>query len=286
MNSEELKRFINNEFAQGNCIVAFLDILGFKEHVKKYINPEDTQDMEILEKIKSCLNDSFKIIEQEENKHNKLLRIKIFSDCTCASIPEMLCLPNEASSLCLLITWVVSYNFNLIRRDIYPRGGISFGYHYEDENIIFSDGLIKAHKLENEIAIYPRTILDEELVHRLKWLWMDQRDTIELFGTNKKIITDEEGIAFINPFNLVQSTDKWTYKNIKKQFKIEKDFRDYLLTIDNNYNNEILKNLENKIEKFKNDERILIKYLWLKDLLNWNIDPKRSERKFEYLLKY
>lgn len=285
MDPDELKRFIDNEFAKGNCIVAFLDILGFKEHVKKYINPEDTPDMEILEKIKSCLSDSFKIIEQDLNQHNKLLRIKVFSDCTCASIPEMLCMPTEASMLCLLITWVVSYNYNLIRRDIYPRGGISFGFHYEDENMIFSDGLIKAHELENEKAIYPRTILDEELINRLKWYWMNQRDTIELFGTNKKIIIDEEGIVFINPFNLVQSTNKWTYKNIENQFKNEKDFKEYLLTIDNNYNNEILKNLELKIQKFKNDEHILIKYSWLKDLLNWNMDPKLSGRKFEYLLK-
>lgn len=281
---EELKRYIDYEFANGDCIVAFLDILGFKEHVRKYVNPKHPQDKEILEKIKSALNDSFNIIRQSE--YRDLLRIKVFSDCTCASMPAMLCTPTEASMLCSLITWAGGYNFQLFRRNIYPRGGISAGFHYEDENMIFSDGLIKAYELENKRAIYPRTILDEELVQRLKWLWMDQRDTIELFGTNKKIIVDEEGIALINPFNLIQSTDKGNFEEIKKQFNNKNDFKAYLLSIDNKYNNEILKNLEDKIEQYKDDNHKQIKYLWLKDLLNWNMDPKSSEHKFEYLLKY
>lgn len=284
MDPEELKKALDFEFANGDCIVAFLDILGFKEHVKKYVNPEHPQDKEILEKIKSALNDAFKIITERE--YRNLLRIKVFSDCTCARMPEMLCTPIEFSMLCSLITWAVGYNFNLIRRDIYPRGGISAGFHYEDENMIFSDGLIKAHELEHKVAIYPRTILDEELVQRFKYLWMDQRETIELFGTNKKIIVDEEGIAFINPFNLMQSANKGTLEDIKKQFNNTNDFKDYLLGIDNDYNNKILKNLEDKIEKFKDNGHIQIKYLWLKDLLNWNMDPKSAERKFEYLLKY
>ena len=283
-NSEELKIYIDNEFNNGDCIVAFLDILGFKEHVKKYVNPEHPQDKVILEKIKSALNDSFKIIKQEQNEYVKLIRIKIFSDCTCASVPAMLCTPTEASVLCLLITWVVCYNFQLIRRDIYPRGGISTGFHYEDENMIFSDGLIKAYELENERAIYPRTILDEELVQRLKWLWMDQRETIELFGTNKKIIIDKEGVAFINPFNLVKSTDKGTYEDLKRQFNNEKDFRASVLNLDNDYNGKILKNLENKIKKHEDDKSVLPKFLWIKYLLEWNMDPK-SSNKFEYLLK-
>jgi hypothetical protein len=327
MDSEMLKICIDDEFANGECIVAFLDILGFKEHVKKYVSPEYPQDKEILEKIKSALDDAFKIITQSE--YRNLLRIKVFSDCTCASMPGLLCTPTEASMLCSLITWVAGYNFQLIRRSIYPRGGISAGFHYEDENMIFSDGLIKAHELENEIAIYPRTILDKELVQRLKWLWMDQRETIELFGTNKKIIVDEEETAFINPFNLIQSTDKGTYEDLKKQFNNEKDFRAHVLSIDHDYNMKVLKNLEDeikkrkeilenlrekfdnkkaceeyllksgyklnnevlgedkeKVEEYKINERILDKYLWLKDLLKWNMDPKSSERNFEYLLKY
>ena len=113
---------------------------------------------------------------------------------------------------------------------------------------------------------------------------MDQRETIELFGTNKKIIIDKEGVAFINPFNLVKSTDKGTYEDLKRQFNNEKDFRASVLNLDNDYNGKILKNLENKIKKHEDDKSVLPKFLWLKDLLEWNMDPK-SSNKFEYLLK-
>lgn len=49
---------------------------------------------------------------------------------------------------------------------------------------------------------------------------------------------------------------------------------------------ELLENLEEKIKEFRGDEDVLSKYLWLKDLIHWNIDPKSSEAKFEYLLKF
>ena len=67
-------------------------------------------------------------------------------------------------------------------------------------------------------------------------------------------------------------------KDIKKQL-IEKD-HEALRTI--------LNRLENKIEHLKSDKddnNILKKYLWLKELINWNLNPDSSKIKFEYLLK-
>ena len=46
-------------------------------------------------------------------------------------------------------------------------------------------------------------------------------------------------------------------------------------TLDMIFHNQIMENLENNINKYKfNDNQILTKYLWLKELLMWNIDPK------------
>ena len=57
-----------------------------------------------------------------------------------------------------------NYFYHFIKYDLYLRGGVSIGFHYEDDNIIFSDGLIKAYYLESKKSIYPRIILDEDLI--------------------------------------------------------------------------------------------------------------------------
>jgi hypothetical protein len=38
MRSEKLKEYIADEYDEGYCIVAFLDILGFKCLVKEFLN--------------------------------------------------------------------------------------------------------------------------------------------------------------------------------------------------------------------------------------------------------
>jgi len=277
---EGTKEYIDNEFAKRDCIVAFLDILGFKELVQHSVHSKDPVDTEIIiGTIQSALKDALKNIETGENKELKLIKYKVFSDCTCLSTPTFQDKANEATNLCTFITMIKGYTFNLIRRNIYLRGGISTGYHYEDDYMIFSDGLIKAHHLEKKEALYPRTILDEDLVQRFKRLWIDQKDTILDFSIQSRLITDENGITFINPFNLMQSMDKQTLKDTNAP-RSKKGLR----KIDNKFNREILKDVEEKIIKYK-DHESLPKYEWLKEFIHWNIKPISSKCKFEYLLK-
>lgn len=277
MIKDRLKKAREDKFNKKNCIVAFLDILGFENHVQKYLNPEYPQDKDVLENIKFALEDAMKNIKEDEKK---LLKYKMFSDCTSLTIPA-----SEATMLCLLINLIKGYTFNLIRRNIYIRGGVSSGFHYEDENMIFSEALIKAHYLEKK-ADFPRTILDEDLVHRFKRMWINQKDTILEYGIEKRLITDEEGITFINPFNLMQSMDKDNLEHFEYlkglndiELKIE------LRRVDNEFNEWVLRNVRELIRRYKDDPDVLRKYLWLEQLLNWNIDPRKSKIKFEYLLK-
>jgi hypothetical protein len=283
LQDEELKDAISKEFDKKRAVVAFLDILGFKDIVRKYVNPKNHEDKKTLEDIKFALNDALKQIREGPYSKYNLVKYKIFSDSTSFSVPEGRGQPYETSMLCMLMTVVKGYNFQLMLRDKYPRGGIATGFHHEDENMIFSESLIKAYTLESEKAIYPRTVLDEELVKRLKKMWKYQKNTMKLFGTHKQIITDKKGTTFVNPFNVIYSSSRDQLASIKKSFTNEKDFVKEVRRLDNWYNFEVLKNVENKLEEYKDDEDVLPKYEWLKELLQWNIDPE-SSNKFEYLL--
>jgi len=285
--SKELKEAIDKGFEDNYCFVAFVDILGFREHVKKFINPKQEADEQILENIKSALEDALKLTKTDENRELKLIRYKVFSDCACISVPDFYSHFNDASTLCLFLVFLNGYSFQLMRRDIYLRGGLSLGFHHEEENIIFSDGLIKAYDLESK-AIYPRIVIDEEVVERIKRLWINNKEVLLDFGIEKKIITDGDGITFINPFSIMKSMGRMTLEPLRKEFKnrgkSKKDFKAYTQKLDESYHKDIKRILKTNIAKYEMDNHKLQKYLWLNELLQWNRNPRRSKIKFKYLL--
>lgn len=272
-----------------NHIVAFIDILGFKSHVESYLNG----DKEILDKINHAFEDALNspympIFEKLGLK----IHYKQFSDCISLAFLDISSgnLKVDTILLCGFIHFLRSINVNMLLIDLYLRGGLSVGFHHENENMIFSEGLIKAYELELK-AVYPRIIIDAVLVDRFRMLWETQKDTISLFGVDKILISDWDSTIFINPFNYSQSIESMISEGItpKPQFwDDKKDLKMNLIDIDNNFQIRILSNLENKIGNYESVEGygdVLRKYIWLKELVKWNIDSESSKIKFEYFLK-
>jgi len=53
-------------------------------------------------------------------------------------------------------------------KGFFLRGGISTGSYFADDNMIFSKGLVNAYQLESKKAIYPRVIIDKNIVVRIQ----------------------------------------------------------------------------------------------------------------------
>ena len=275
-------------------IVAFLDILGFKSHVKSYLHPKVDSDKEILNKMKSALEEAFNTqYIPAFQKTGLIIKYKQFSDCTCFAIPDFDGhLKADSLTLCGFLHMLRSFNYSMLRFGLYLRGGLSCGFHYEDENMIFSEGLIKAYELESK-SVYPRIIIDNELVKRFKELWkhQDTKETLSFYGVDKMLVSDWDGVVFMNPFSWSQSLEKMLSDKpmeIPSFFDDTKDLKTNLIETDAETHSAVLQNLENEIEKLKSDENndnVLRKYIWLKELVKWNIDPDKSKIQFEYFLK-
>lgn len=290
MYMEELDE--NSQICNKNYLVAYLDILGFKSHVENFVNNNSDNHKEILTKIKLALKIALDSPFLNAHKdYNINIQYRQFSDCTCFSISDFSGNPVEESYiLYAFIHFLNGFNYILLLFDLYIRGGISIGFHYEDDNIIFSEGLIKAYELESK-SIYPRIILDDELIKRLKTSWISMDDELSIMGMDKVIISDWDGSIFINPFNHFQSLEKMIKNNLTKTSLYEETNGLTINSVKSDYEFHIrvLKNLENKISEIKLDDKmdnhVLRKFIWLKELLKWNMDPESSKIKFEYLLK-
>lgn len=149
MDNEELQEYIDGNRMNGDCVVAYLDILGFKDIVNKYLNPQIPTDKDIINIIISAMESTKRSINEflsnSEFKNIEIIKFKQFPDCICLSIPDLKGKDSEAAMLGMFLLTLKNYYFNFIRQNLYLKCGVSIGSHYEDDNIIFSDGLIKAY---------------------------------------------------------------------------------------------------------------------------------------------
>lgn len=291
-NIDEVKKAVKAESERRNSLVAYLDVLGFKNHVKNYLNPTNITHKNILNNYKNAFEQAKKLHYIRAFDEINLIKYKQFSDSISLSMPSFNNDQLEALIFCIFIHLVRSFYHHMLQNHFYLRGGISTGFHYEDEDIIFSDSLIKAYTLENEVAKYPRILLDNELIIRLKTLWTNKKEMLLLFGMDKIIIEDQEGSTFINPFNYAQSMEKLIsdgYTEIPSLYDKNKNLRTNSIENDKKIHDKFLEQIEIEIIEEKlnanPDKRILNKCLWLIDLLNWNMDPHSSEIKFNYIFQ-
>ena len=132
-------------------IVAFLDFLGFRQLVCQCKDGA----IDIIKSIDSSINHVFETVKSETAG---AVSIKLFSDCFCLScnnsnVAEMV------DALCFLQLF-------LAKDGIFVKGGLSKGNHFDNDRIIFSEGLINAYELQ-EHDKYPRVIVDDSLVQKM-----------------------------------------------------------------------------------------------------------------------
>lgn len=227
-------------------LVFYMDILGFSNCVKKSEN-----DNNMLIKIVGALNLIFKekIIARKNNEkcENFSYQISTFSDCIIISVPI-----NED---CEIIYAIVSIEYmlrDLIYYGFLARGGISVGKMYHDGDIAFGPALVNAVFLEEQIAKYPRIIMDESTYKTI--LQIIKQNNGYSYEQDKKIF-DSLLDTFTNNNNenfyyLDFISQYEEYYGIEEQFKI------------------LLKNCKLIIKNFNNlDSHVNEKYIWFESYL-------------------
>lgn len=165
-------------------IVAYIDILGFKELVNKSeINKED------FIKIHNALN-RFTLLKNKESWEKARILMSVEEDvqkkietdfyiedmvhCSCFSDGVIIAVEadekiNERCSA--LVALLAKISNELLREKIAIRGAISYGNLYLDDSsdIYFGKALVEAYTLESTISKYPRIILSASLLKELNY---------------------------------------------------------------------------------------------------------------------
>ena len=221
---------MNYIYKNDECIVASVDILG----ASKKIN-EDSE--KFLNQVHSAYDAALNTFEYICKELPSPPSIRIFSDNIVVCQPCKDISIKKATLRVVLICALIQEK--LLSHNILVRGGIAKGDFFMDEIMVWGKGLVKAHELEQTIAIFPRIILHPELVGEIEYHKLNQ--DIEL----KKILySDYDDLVYIDCLN--------------EFFGIQKPlFRIYLH----------LEFVENEIIKYRNNLKVIQKLLWHRNYL-------------------
>ena len=142
------------------CLTTFIDLLGFKQIVETRSANEIAK---LLKIARRHVRDEQDIEELYEGA------FFAFSDSLIRIQPvdtEF----NKEEPLGLLfreILQMVHAQSKLAERGIFIRGAMTFGDMYHDQETAFGPGLIKAYQFETHTALYPRLIIDPNLLQSL-----------------------------------------------------------------------------------------------------------------------
>ncbi|NNJ32660.1 hypothetical protein [Lacrimispora defluvii] len=225
------------EIAYENRVVAFIDILGFKNHINA-----TACDLKYRAKIFSIMN-YLKMIEEENYKGTYSLsdlgkEVSVFSDSVVISYPL-----NYRGGVPGIMLDIVYLQNTLLNEGILTRGGISIGDIIHKGNIVFGPAMIQAYTYESTCAKYPRVYVGGEVIQ---------------FGYNNPAPQNskEYEMNFINRLLRIDPVDKIVFIDYLNQME-EFDEGRYEVFKEN-----VDQTIRNGIQDLRPDVRE--KYEWLK----------------------
>jgi len=178
--------------------VAFLDVLGFKEMVFK-------NDDQLLTTYFNTINTVIDDLKKRDQKIN--LKHIVISDSIILSMEKEQGKNFNVNALRQLCIAVKNIQAELAIHNIWLRGAISSGKTYFDQenNQIIGPAFINAYLLEEEIAIFPRVILDNKLLFELNYNGSDEFINAINTGTYSEIaLYDWSKNIFIGKYSFDQ----------------------------------------------------------------------------------
>ncbi|MDY8026143.1 hypothetical protein [Paenibacillus polymyxa] len=146
-------------------IVAYLDILGIAARMKRGYERQKLA----MNKLHNLYDFSMNISKEIDMEGYSDIQFKIFSDNIIivkklSEQPEKRLLDIKALLFC-----VSNFQCLEVKDSVgwLVRGGISIGELFIDETMVWGEALLKAYDLESNSAIYPRILLDSNLLPQI-----------------------------------------------------------------------------------------------------------------------
>jgi len=154
--------------------VVFLDLLGFRELVKKI-------GQDVLERHRAV--EALKLVRDTLYQNPIIdLRFTYFSDCIVISAER------NAHALWEIFQSIELLTFNLLQYDVFVRGGLAVGPMHHSNDFVFGTAVTEAYELESKRASSPLVLLAPEVAQDALRLGADFRQWLKEDGPSRYFV--------------------------------------------------------------------------------------------------
>ena len=154
---------------------ALLDILGYRNHLNADRSSGSLD-------FKNALVNALSVLTTVNDAIYKCQSISDTITITCSSRDDFV----------EFLEVLKSVQIAFLRNGLHLRGGITFQQHFHSGNITYSHAFARAYELESTYAIYPRIVIDRNIIDMF-----DSRSMLrELL--NPKLICHQNNVFFLN----------------------------------------------------------------------------------------
>ena len=182
--------------------VSLLDVLGYKNKINDDRQNGKEDFKQKLESALSILNG----INETEISYQAISDTIIVSTHPSASFAEFL-------------RTLVRVHRSFLKNGLFIRGGISFAPHFKSGPLTYSHALPIAYEIEQKQAIYPRVVIDKNIIAMMRPGEKLESDMREI--QDERLICRENGIFFLN---IVGDSSEECHSLAKGIYETEKSF--------------------------------------------------------------
>ncbi len=249
-------------------LVAFIDVLGFKEKLQEFENEAIENSKLLAEEYNDDGKQQFfseganwfiKTVEEvvESIRGNDKYKYFVFSDNICITFDLNDSIENKAflsQNLLEFINLLSDIYYKFMLEGFFIRGGVAVGPFLQHNTFAIGKPLQLAYELESLKANFPRILIQDDLITRLS----DEEFENDL----KNNIIKKFEFSYINPFIRVLNV-----LNLEEDDQIIDNLDGALVIL-----NEYFKSINKQLIKYKYQEKIYLKYFWLAHEFNCFID--------------
>jgi len=228
-----------------DCMVAFIDILGFDRKIRSISSKEDFFEVARLLAALKKTADAFN--NTEDLGILKGLNLASISDSVVITMPYT---NPIAPMVLILFIQKIQYDFIATNFKTLLRGYLTKGLVYHKDQIIFGNGYSDAYRKEQEIGHAPRVVVDPQIIKIGREIVSNYKGSEEVDHIFNHLMQDaSDGYYFVDylrPLNFqlgLSGEQQLAERNAIKVF------------------------VANCLDQYRNDEKIIRKYEWLKNYL-------------------
>ena len=154
---------------------AILDVLGYRERLKRDQRQGTLEFKSLLESALSCLT----AINDAEFSYQAISDTVIL---TCS----------DRQKLIPFLRVLRDLQIGFLQSGLHLRGGVAFQRHFRSGTITYSAAYAAAYELESKLAIYPRIVIDHNIVEMF-----ELNDDVSGLS-NSELLCECNGVFFLN----------------------------------------------------------------------------------------